>query len=347
MLAQFRSFSEPTKTPSVRDIYTGLVKLLSSLRLQDPTVREGTIVIALDIDQASIVGEDTYDILRLIYNRQADGFSGVDQDKLLEIVKLLVNPCLIEAINQIRAETETPIHVVVYTAKGDIVRLLQSEWGFLVPYVEAGDNETVCFESDTLAAGYQYLSKQGNPKAAVALDRLGLVCLGIATVLDLGYLPSVYVTTSVRGKDLTLIARHMHVDPEFVYLFDDRSSEHIDKIIDRDPAQAPYAAEHMIPVNPFNFRTMDPAQSFKLETQLEDSFPLNGLIKGKRIYDEIVNASEAEWPADRHAINSNEHWIVHKPEINIPVPTPLQVWETERVIEAANAMGDANRSHTC
>ncbi len=91
--------------------------------------------------------------------------------------------------------------------------------------------ETVFFESATLSAGYQYLSKQGNKTAEVGLDRLGLVWLGIASVLGLGYLPSVYVTTSARGKDLTLIGRHVGVDPEFNYLFDDRSPEHSEKII--------------------------------------------------------------------------------------------------------------------
>ncbi len=179
----------------------------------------------------------------------------------------------------------------------------------------------------------------------VAFDRLGLVCQGIASVLELGYLPSVYVTTSARGKDLTLIGRHLGVDPEFIYLFDDRSPEHIEKIIQNDPIQAPYAAEHMITVDKFNFRTMDSAQSLSLQTQLEESCPLQGKIKGKRIYDEIVNATEAEWPTDHRSIDSDERWIVHKPELNMTtIP-----WETERVIETANNMiisSPSKRSHT-
>lgn len=347
MLAQTRSFTEPTKLPSVRETYNALIKLLSEekgssfQRFVKICIREGALLIALDLDQASVVGEDTFDILRLIAARQVGGFSAVDQDKLLGIVKLLINPSLIEAINRIREDTDVPLHVVIYTAKGDIVRLLRSEWGFRVPYVEEGDMETVCFESASLAAGYQYLTKQGNTTAKVALDRLGLVCFGIASVLGLGYLPSVYVTTSVKGKDLTLIARHLRVDQEFIYLFDDRSSEHVEKIITRDPVQAPYAAEHMIPVMPFNFRSMCPDQSFKLETSLMDNFPLNGLIKGKRIYNEIVHASEAEWPSDRRAINEEEEWIVHKPEINTGRLPP---WPVERVTDAVHVRREKRRA---
>ena len=57
------------------------------------------------------------------------------------------------------------------------------------------------------------------------------------------------------------------------------------------------------------------------------------MIKGECIYDDIVNATETEWPTDNRAIDSDERWIVHKPEINIPTAP----WETKRVIEAANA----------
>jgi hypothetical protein len=76
-------------------------------------------VIALDIDECSVIGADTYDILCLIKNMIKMFQTETSQAHLLDIAKNLINPKMIEAVNKIRMYVPHPF-VVFYTRKGGV-----------------------------------------------------------------------------------------------------------------------------------------------------------------------------------------------------------------------------------
>ena len=74
-------------------------------------------VIFMDIDQCTIIGEDTNDLLRSLYRLFADIKSDEEKKaRLLELAKLLVNRSMVQAMEAIRARVPD-VHVVFYTKK--------------------------------------------------------------------------------------------------------------------------------------------------------------------------------------------------------------------------------------
>ena len=79
-----------------------------------------TKLICLDIDQCSIVGEDTNDILRIIGDKSAAQHDTPESRRLVEVAECLVNPHMKHAVNKLR-RNDPRTYIVFYTSKAGIV----------------------------------------------------------------------------------------------------------------------------------------------------------------------------------------------------------------------------------
>jgi len=282
-------------------------------------IKGGRLLVVIDIDKCAVPGGDTNDILRIILAKYPNAC--VEQREGLEAVgKALVNPRLVEAVKSIKAPD---VNIVVYTQKSNTLAVMRSEH-VEIPRIAPG---TMYLEGDALSRGPDYLCLQCRPTAAQArsykeLLRIGIVTHGIAAALGSKVSPAVYVTET--KKDLRVIARHLGVDGEKCFLFDDSAEKHIQLLRD----DAAFARAHMIPVDVYDFTTMDKAHAERLRCLLEHHFPMKGLKEtNPKEYSEIIH--DPRWPKENRCITPDEDWIVHYPD-----GKPVGPWNTEPVVGA-------------
>ena len=243
---------------------------------------DDTRVICLDIDQCSIFGDDTFDILRvlrLVGQLRGEPYSS---DVLLQIGKHLVNPAMIEAVGRIN-RLFPHILVLFYTAKAAIVeRLALHENEALAPLFI--DEHNVYFHPATgPTINHMYLYNQaegcyaakGEPLPpskqevfAADLERLGLVTWAASLALGLPYAAAVYITAECN-KNLNKITSLLNVPFSRTWLFDDKAQEHA--------APRPPIEMHMIPVQPFDYSLIPLPRAKALNELLEHHAPLHVL----------------------------------------------------------------------
>jgi len=240
-------------------------------------VEDQRVVLALDLDQCSFVGQDGCDILTAI-GQLTDGFTK-DKTRVMEIAKQLVNPNLKPAFEDLKKRYLDPL-VVIYTAKGGLVKSINSFFSERKVYDQAVklNSDTLMFKMEDISrSSFKYLTKQIEESLPVgvesseqmkrAMDRLGLTTFAIALVLGLPYTPAVFVTKA--SKDLNVISSGMGVPVNQIYLFDDKAAEHASKMgISQEQA-------HMITVPEYNLSTFDAERGRLLQESLRTYFPID------------------------------------------------------------------------
>ena len=260
--------------------------------------KNGKVVLLLDIDEAAILGADTNDIGRLIltmFKAELDNRS--KEAALMQVARALVNPRLVEAFKFITSRVDD-VHVIFYTQKSNILTVLRT-LGVPMPYI-SGD--TIIFKEEPLVKGYRYIREQcdtTNDRVRLELDRLGLVTCAVAETLGLDYLPSVLVTE--WNKDVHKMARLLGLDADNCFLYDDKATTHVDRL----PHDRVYATKHMIPVQPYTFKSMGAEQAETLQALLEEHFPVTGIKESHPdLFKEIV--CDPRWPRDKQCITADE-----------------------------------------
>ena len=124
------------------------------------------------------------------------------------------------------------------------------------------------------------------------------------------------------GKDLLLVARALDVDAERAFLFDDKATKR-STLLGTD-----YAADHMIPVQPFNFTTICEEQAQGLLEVLTQHFPAHGIKEQHaRLFQEIVD--DPSWPVENQSLNKDEEWVVR-----YPGGETMKLWTIQRILDA-------------
>lgn len=294
------------------------------------------LTVVIDIDMCAAVGEDTNDILRVILAKYPD--ARVSMRKELEAVgKAIINPRMVEAIKAI--EREAPgLNIVAYTQKSNTLRVMRGQ-GVKIPEIKQG---TMHLESDSVSSGPDYLCKQC-PTTDEQLHtynellRIGIITQAMAAVLGREMSPAVYVTE--KEKDLRVLAEHLGIDGERLFLFDDKAKEHIKVLMPMVEASGKPADEiehqirmistRMIPVEKYDFTSNDPAHAEELRCVLEAHFPVKGLKEtNPKEYNMIFN--DPRWPEENRCITVDEEWVVHYPGMREPVAA----WDTAPVLAA-------------
>ena len=276
--------------------------------VMDLARKSSKLILLLDIDQTSFLGEDTNDLLRAIFHlfwKQLEDRS--KEPALLEVGRLLVNPRLVEAFREITKEI-ADVHVMLYTNKGTIQPRMR-EWGVPVPSITA---ETMRFQEGRVEEGYQYICGQlplgNNVKAKHEFGRLGLVSWAVADTLGLGYLPSVLVNAT-PFKNLPQMSTVLEVGEDKMFLFDDKAVQHQTLFAAATGQGRDYVDKHILPVDKFNFTSIGAKQAESLKAVLDENFPLKGLKrKCFPLYQQIV--LDPTWPEENRCITRDEQWVV-------------------------------------
>ena len=153
----------------------------------------------------------------------------------------------------------------------------------------------------------------------IELERLGLVTWAATVALGLPCIPAVLVTEG--DKDLNLIASSLGFDPELCFLFDDKGEHHISTMGDTY-----YARVHVIPVQPFNFKTMGLEQAERLRCTLEEHFPVDGIKLNYRPLFRSICADRT-WPLENRSITVDEKW-----KVSYPNGEPVRPWAVDRIL---------------
>ena len=316
-----RSFSEPiapapTDAPALKSVLDHMRTKGCLQKFMKLVVRDSVLWLLLDIDQCSIVGGDTNDILRVVLAKYADA----SKETLEELALKFVNKWMVQAVKAILARHPNT-HVMFYTNKHAILRYMHYYCGVELPYICDG---TILFDWGSVEQGHKYISAQypsDTPLLVNELDRLGLVTWAGAAALGLDYLPAVIVTEV--SKDVEKIATALGVDKDRVFLFDDRAEEHIAAV------GSQYAREHVIPVQPFDFTTICEEQARELLAVLNEHFPAKGIKKEHpKLFRQIVH--DPSWPLENHSLNEEEEWVVR-----YPGGQTMEPWTIDRILKAA------------
>jgi hypothetical protein len=238
-------------------------------------ISDRRVVLALDLDKCTLVGEDSCDIINAI-GRLTDGYTKSKRE-IMDVAMQLVNPHLKPALDDLKKRHLDPL-VVIYTMKGAVVdkvaRLFQSLGltpGFLTDFYN------LKFDMTDIMNSFSYLTKQVEnalppgvsmgPFIKDNMDRLGVATLAISLVMGLPYAAPLFVTNA--NKDLNVISRGLGVPLDQIYLFDDKAVQHANKI-----GLSPEAA-HMIPVKPFTLSSFDHQSGQHLQDSLRRYFPID------------------------------------------------------------------------
>lgn len=258
-------------------------------------------VIALDIDQCSILGNDTNDILQII-SMMTNCFQDEDKEKdVHSVLELLINPQMLVAIQEITRQTGQEPYIVFYTMKSGIVTCCnasESQKQILVDHDLSLDSGTIAFKRGELGEGLEYLYNQLGDATLPECDRqslvytllcrLGIVTWWVSRALGLRYAAPVYLTC--KNKNLESISRHLGVDLGQVFLFDDRANEHAAELgLSEGDA-------HMITTPPFNLSAQSAEQLYKI---LVEAFPITDGFKQKYpVLIEYASHPSMEMPLD-------------------------------------------------
>lgn len=237
-------------------------------------------VIALDIDECSVLGNDTNDILQIIA-LMTEGFHTAEKKEDVQaVLDLLINPQMVVAIREIRRQTALSPYIVFYTMKSGIVTCCTSTESQKRIILDQGlslDSQdpitTIAFNSADMAEGFEYLYNQigdatldesnRQSLAYTLLCRLGIVTWGISRALGLAYAAPVYLTC--KGKNMDRISKHLGVPFAQAFLFDDRAKDHAAEL-NLHENQA-----HMITTPPFHLSENSAQQLYEI---LISRFPM-------------------------------------------------------------------------
>ena len=316
------------------------------------------LVIALDIDQCSALGEDTFDILRIVQHLTDFFNEPRSRAKILEVARLLINPEMINAVNQLKQEfPDIQPYILFFTAKSSIVDLfnpvtpanpipnanaqLLNDHGFFVS--GTGGLDIMKFSAGNLFDGWTYLYKQIQTRLSDALPpewapqdsneydemaKLGLLTWAASLVLGLPYSAPVYITKI--GKDLSIIRRDLQIeDPRKIILFDDKAGEHAENL------GMSLAEARMIQVQQFRYETMTPPRAEQLIQYLRQHFPITQEFvqehSGKKGLIEQTSKPTVQWPFPRLALQNTTpeggplmyNW---RSKVGIAGKIPVQPW---------------------
>jgi hypothetical protein len=277
------------------------------------------LVIFLDIDQCAVMGEDTNDILRALLTIFGDMEPSERKQKLMGVARLLVNKWMVRAVKAIM-ERVGNVHIVFYTQKANTLTQMRHA-GVELPSI-AGD--TIYFHEGTPEQGFGFVGAQSavpTERIEREFNRLGLVACGVAEMLGLTYTPGLIVTEG--KKDVEKMATLLGVDPAKVYLFDDKGEKHIGLL-----GAAPYAKEHIIPTQPFNFKTVCEEQARLLREMLQTEFSVKGI---KEKYPELYKQIQGDptWPVHNRCISKEEDWVVSYPGDE----AAMGPWAIDRIVD--------------
>ena len=262
-------------------------QILQSVRDDD------RIVIALDLDQCSCIGEDSCDILNVI-GLLTNGFTKSRAD-ILDIATKIINPNLKPAFEKLKRRYVDPL-VVIYTAKGSLVTQVGKYFNAMGIRPKFNfDNSNFVFDMDNILSSFDYITnqlRQSLPEGVVldkniqsAVDRLSIVSWAISFVLELPYAATVFVTRI--AKDLQLIALALQIPFKNIYLFDDKANEHA-LILSKTLEQA-----HMIPVKKYNFSSLSQAHGSSLQEALRSKFPIDAAKFSPKFTDMVTYKGES------------------------------------------------------
>ena len=275
------------------------------------------LVIFLDIDQCSVIGEDTNDIFRLLLTIFGD--IEAMKLKLKEVAKLMVNKWMVRAVRTI-IERVGNVHIVFYTQKANALTQMRLA-GVPLPLIAS---DTIYFHEGTREQGFSFVGAQSEiptERLQREFDRLGLVAHGVAEMLGLTYTPGLIVTEG--SKNVEKMATILGVDPAKVYLFDDKAEKHIGIL-----GGTPYAKEHIIPVQQFNFKTVCEQQAKHLREILQTEFSVKGI---KENYPALYKQVQGDpmWPVYNRCISTDEEWVVSYPSTE----PALGPWAIDSILE--------------
>lgn len=258
-----------------------------------------------DIDQATFIGEDSNDVLRLILLMYGK-LTPEKETALIQASRLMVNPEAVKMFRKAQDQHDDAVQFMLWTRKGKIARMLAWEHDSGVEFI--GNNcNTAHFKAAPIGLGYNYLNilhPNVSPVMKGEFTRLGLVVYAIALELGLTHIPELFVTNA--AKDVKALCEIQGIPADTAFLYDDRGVEHIAQTGNTD-----YAKEHVVTVEPFNFLNLPAKRGRELARILEDHFPMTDLkTKNPRLYEEIKG--DPSWTEDKHAIDADGAWTVHR-----------------------------------
>lgn len=218
-----------------------------SIRIQAPK-KPPAVVIALDIDQCSLIGNDTDGL------RTAIAASHIASDDVaLALMARLVNPRMCEAVSQLKKQNYQ--NFVFYTGKALIARGLH---GHAPPGMWLPTGDTIRFAAGPLTR--EYLCHQV-PSPVVREDLLGLGLVTWAMSVLLGFPMSAGVYVADECKSTAMLAKDLGVDR--VVLFDDQAHTYARELGCETPRDA-----NMVAVKPYTYSCLTKPHAMELEAFL-------------------------------------------------------------------------------
>jgi hypothetical protein len=354
-----RTNTDPTSNRVVHRRFTDAEEMALSRRqafvaqrTQEPAIIErikadpSGRVIALDIDECSAIGSDTYDILRIIQQMTQNFQNQAAHAHLLDIARNLINPKMIEMVNKVRMYVPHPL-VVFYTQKSRVLRFFTANWEEQQRFQSAGMvdkwGEVLHFHSgNLLTEKWDYLNNQVRALLAdmperlatqlsqdrsIEMHRIGILTWAASIALGLPYAAPVFVTA--RGKDMDLIESLVFNEPTPLgksFLFDDKATEHAQKL-SRSLEEA-----RMIAVAPYTHSLQSEANATELFAKLNAYF---GITPERReTHAQILKSAafpERNWPASNLVIAPGlDHWEQHAEAFT---RQPQPDWDASRVLQ--------------
>ena len=202
------------------------------------------LLVLVDLDQSSVLGNDTDGILSALDLSHA--LHTQDTVLMQTIVMTMLNPRMIAAIPALKKQYI--IKVAVYTAKAPIAKTLIQEG---VPAL--ADGKTVAFRSTTDLSDINYLRRQvpAASRMSEPLQHVGLITSAIARNLGLSYAPPVFITHGTKSPQL--VKTHMGSPEVRAVLFDDQGIRYARQLLpDAGLSKAQRAIRTgILPVRPF------------------------------------------------------------------------------------------------
>lgn len=352
-----RSRTDPTHNRSIHRRFTDEQQMalstrhaLVAARTDDKAIIErirmdpNGRVIALDIDECSVIGADTYDILRLV-QKLTDNFQNeTSQAHLLDIARNLINPNMIQAVNHIRKSTPHPF-VVFYTLKGGILRFFTGNTDERIRYQNSGilneQGTLLHFRSgDVIRERWAYLNNQirrvlhdlpqslvtplHEDRKCLELYRIGILTWAASIALGLSYSAPVFITSI--GKNMDLIESILFNEQvKKSFLFDDKAGEHASNL------QSSLEVSRMIEVEPYTHSRQSEANANELFTKLNAYFSITDSRRAAHLAALRMSSQAArDWPAQNLVIAPDQHsWAQHTDSFT---RQPQQPWDYSRVV---------------
>ena len=274
------------------------------------------LLVLVDLDQSSVLGNDTDGILSALDLSHA--LHTQDTVLMQTIVMTMLNPRMIAAIPALKKQYI--IKVAVYTAKAPIAKTLIQEG---VPAL--ADGKTVAFRSTTDLSDINYLRRQvpAASRMSEPLQHVGLITSAIARNLGLSYAPPVFITHGTKSPQL--VKTHMGSPEVRAVLFDDQGVRYARQLLpDAGLSKGQRAIRTgILPVRPFDIAQWDipAAQALAATLNANNIRPKNEDAVVKMFMNFFTDFT-GRWdfaPAIRNARAKNKTW-----ELDKDAPWPIR-----------------------